>query len=204
MLYLPYGPYDGTAASGTSGQSKGEIKGRGERDRDRERGNNKNWTRPTDETFPTVLTSSLPFHHPEISSAPTATTVLPKPLGLAGMEGSSTSTLSKGCRLPTPWHRSPPAGRNPFIWKTLHRLGTKPPFPRHNMHLPLPQNKNLPYSNPALTKSLQEDPPPPPPWQTYCQSTASSSQARSRTVTKKGYQCSHHLSRERLHNIIYP
>lgn len=41
MLYLPYGPYDGTAASGTSGQSKGEIKGRGERDRDRERGNNK-------------------------------------------------------------------------------------------------------------------------------------------------------------------
>lgn len=30
MLYLPYGPYDGTAASGTSGQSKGEIKRRGE------------------------------------------------------------------------------------------------------------------------------------------------------------------------------
>lgn len=40
MLYLPYGPYDGTAASGTSGQSKGEIKRRGqtEKERKRERG----------------------------------------------------------------------------------------------------------------------------------------------------------------------
>lgn len=37
MLYLPYGPYDGTAASGTSGQSKGEIKGRGERQRKKEK-----------------------------------------------------------------------------------------------------------------------------------------------------------------------
>jgi len=37
MLYLPYGPYDGTAAPGTSGQSKGEIKGRGERERQRKK-----------------------------------------------------------------------------------------------------------------------------------------------------------------------
>lgn len=37
MLYLPYGPYDGTAASGTSSQSKGKRKGRGETEKERER-----------------------------------------------------------------------------------------------------------------------------------------------------------------------
>lgn len=179
MLYLPYGPYDGTAASETSGESKRETKGRREKDRDRERGNNKNWTRPTPETFPIVLTCSLPFHHPQISSPSTATTVLPEPLELAGMEGSPTSILPEDCCLPAPRHRSPPAERNSFIWKTLHRLGTKPPFPRDNIHLSLPQNKNLTYSSPAVTKSLQEDPPLL--WQTYCQSTASSSQARFKT-----------------------
>lgn len=38
MLHLPYGPYDGTAASGTSGQSKGgEKEEGGETERKRER-----------------------------------------------------------------------------------------------------------------------------------------------------------------------
>lgn len=177
MLYLPYGPYDGTAAPGTIGQSKAEIKGKGERDREREKesGNNKNWTRSTTEASPTVLASSSPFHHPQISSPSAVVTVLPKSLGLARMEGSPTWTLPKCCSLPTPQHRLPTAGNMPFIWRTpnvLVQTGHKKPlFPEITSNLPLPQNKIS--SSLTLTNSLQEDPPPPS--QTYCQSTASSS-----------------------------
>lgn len=104
MLHLPYGPYDGTAASGTSGQSKGEkkIKRGGERDREKEREEITRTERdPPPSHPPKVLGSSVTLQRRQISPPPAVATILPKPLGLAGMEGLATGAQPEGCCLPT-------------------------------------------------------------------------------------------------------
>lgn len=165
MLYLPYGPYDGIAASGTSGQSKGEIKGRGGRQRNKER---EEITRPEQRQPPKHSPLYQPAVYPFTSDRCHLLQLQPHEL------------CPRAAVFPHLSTHSPQQEGTPLFgedWMYLHRLGTRTPFSADNIHLPFPQHKI--FNSPALTKSLQEDPPPPS--QTYCQSTASSSWASFKT-----------------------
>lgn len=113
-------------------ERKKKKKRGGERDREKEREEITRTERdPPPSHPPKVLGSGAPLRCTQVSPPPAVATSLPKPLGLAGVEGLATGTQPEGCCLPT-------EARNRK--EPLYLENEKPHF-LENFYLPLPQNQ---------------------------------------------------------------